>query len=139
LFEYLEKRKLWLVYIPLGVYWLILFTATSLPLNQLPSIGLSDKINHFAAFFILSVLLYLTLKFQRKNRFLFEKAFMLTLIICLIYGAIDEIHQMWIPGRYTELLDWVADGLGSIAGLLVVIFLMNKFSYRTDFTAELEV
>ena len=133
MFEFLEKRKVWLIYIPLCVYWLVLFTATSLPIDQLPSIGLSDKINHFIAFFILSVLLYLTLKFQRKNRFFFNKAYLVTIVICLIYGALDEIHQMWIPGRYSEVLDWLADGLGAFAGLVVVTILINKLNYRTEF------
>ena len=74
LFEYLEKRKVWLVYLPLIIYWLILFIATSLPVERLPSIGFSDKINHFIAYFVLSILLNLTLIYQRKSRFLFEKA-----------------------------------------------------------------
>lgn len=133
MFEFLEKRKIWLVYIPLGIYWIILFTATSIPIDQLPSLGLSDKINHFVAFFILAVLLFLTLKYQRKNYYLFSKASLIAFIICLIYGAIDEIHQMWIPGRYAEMLDWLADGFGALAGVLVVSYLMNRLKYQAEF------
>lgn len=133
MFEFLEKRKIWLVYIPLGVYWISLFTATSIPITQLPSLGLSDKINHFLAFFILAVLLFLTLKYQRKNYYLFNKASLIAFIICLAYGAIDEIHQMWIPGRYAEMLDWLADGFGALAGVLVISYLMNKLKYKAEF------
>jgi VanZ family protein len=35
-----------------------------------------------------------------------------------LYGASDEIHQGFVPGRSPEVWDWVADTLGSIAGVL---------------------
>lgn len=133
MFEYLEKRKIWLVYIPLAFYWLILFTATSLPAYDLPKLGISDKINHFLAYFLLAILLNLTLMYQRKSRFLFEKAAPVTIIICFIYGALDEIHQMFIPGRYAEILDWVADASGVILGVFLVYFLKNKLNYNLEF------
>jgi VanZ family protein len=133
LFEYLEKRKVWLVYIPLVVYWLILFTATTLPAEKLPSIGFTDKIDHFIAYFILAVLVNLMLIFQRKSRLLFEKAPMATIIICLFYGAADELHQMLIPGRSAETLDWVADASGTFVGIFIVYFLINRLNYHLEF------
>jgi len=133
LFKYLEKRKVWLVYIPLAIYWLILFTATSLPLQRLPSVGFNDKINHFLAYFILAVLVNLTLIYQRKSRLLFNKAPLVTIIIGLLYGAFDELHQILVPGRFAETLDWMADGLGTITGVLFVYFLINRLKYHLEF------
>jgi VanZ family protein len=133
LFEFLQKRKIWLVYIPLIIYWVILFTATSLPVERLPSIGFTDKINHFVAYFILAVLLNLTLIYQRKSQLLFEKAPIATIVICLFYGALDEVHQLFVPGRSAETLDWVADALGTTAAVLLIYFLLNRFKYRLDF------
>lgn len=117
MFEFLEQRKIWLVYIPLVLYWIILFTATTLPGPQLPDIHLGDKIEHFSAFFILSILLNLTLIFQRKSYLLFKFATLVTVIICLSYGAIDELHQMFIPGRSADIRDWLADSTGVILGV----------------------
>ena len=133
MFKYLEKRKVWLVYIPLTIYWLILFTATSLPVQRLPSIGFTDKINHFLAYFILAVLVNLTLIYQRKSRFLFNKASLVTIFIGLLYGAFDELHQILIPGRFAETLDWIADGMGTFVGVLVVYYLISKLKYRLEF------
>lgn len=133
MFEYLEKRKKWLVYAPLILYWFILFIATSLPSDRLPSIGFSDKIDHFIAYFILAVLLNLTLIFQRKSRLLFEKAMIATIIICLFYGIADELHQILIPGRFAETLDWAADASGTIVGVLIVNFLITKLKYQLKF------
>jgi len=133
LFNYLEKRKVWFVYVPLVTYWLILFLATSLPAQKLPSIGFTDKINHFIAYFVLAVLVNLTLIYQRKSRLLFEKAPVATIIICLFYGAVDELHQLLVPGRFAETLDWVADGLGTVVGVLTVYYLINRLKYHLEF------
>lgn len=133
MFEFLEKRKVWLVYIPLIIYWLILFVATTLPVERLPSIGLTDKINHFIAYFVLAVLVNLTLIYQRKSKFLFKKAQIATIVICLFYGALDELHQLLVPGRSAETLDWVADASGTFTGVLIVYFLINRLKYRLEF------
>lgn len=133
MFNYLEKRKVWFVYVPLVTYWLILFLATSLPAQKLPSIGFTDKINHFIAYFVLAVLVNLTLIYQRKSRLLFERAPVATIIICLFYGAVDELHQLLVPGRFAETLDWVADGLGTVVGVLTVYYLINRLKYHLEF------
>jgi VanZ family protein len=122
-----------MVYIPLAVYWVILFTATSLPLKKLPSIGFTDKINHFIAYFVLAILVNLTLIYQRKSRLLFERASIVTIVICLFYGAIDELHQMLVPGRFAETWDWVADASGTFLGVLIVYSLINILKYRLEF------
>ncbi|MCH7722560.1 MAG: VanZ family protein [Bacteroidetes bacterium] len=129
MFDYLEKRKVYLVYIPLIVYWICLLIATSLPTADLPSVAISDKLKHFGAFFGLSILLALTLHYQNKF-LLFKKYFLVAaLVITSLYGLLDEIHQSFIPGRYNEFMDWVADSLGAIAGILLVFYLMKKLDY----------
>lgn len=134
MFEFLSKRKVLLVYTPLIVYWLILFTATSIPTKDLPSIGFSDKVNHLMAYFVLSVLVYLTLLFQRKSELLFNYAPIVTLIISSFYGIADELHQMLIPGRSAEVFDWFADAIGAILGILLVYFLKSRLKYQPDFS-----
>ena len=133
MFEFLEQRKIWLVYVPLVLYWIILFTATTLPGPQLPDIHIGDKIEHFSAFFILSIFLNLTLIFQRKSYLLFKFATLVTVIICLSYGAIDELHQMFIPGRTADIRDWLADSTGVILGVLILNFAKNLFKYKVKF------
>ena len=133
MFEYLGKRKVLLVYVPLIAYWLVLFIATTLPAERLPSLGFTDKVSHLIAYFILAVLVYLTLIYQRKFRLLFEKAPIATIIICLFYGALDELHQLLVPGRSAETLDWIADALGTSLGVLVIYFLITKLKYRLEF------
>lgn len=133
MFEYLEQRKIWLVYLPLALYWIILFTATTLPGNQLPDLHLSDKIEHFSAFFILAVLLNLALIFQRKSFVLFKYAALVTIVITLSYGAIDELHQIFIPGRSADIRDWLADSTGVILGVFILNLVKSLFNYKIKF------
>lgn len=133
MFKYLEKRKVWLVYVPLAIYWLILIVGTSLPIDRMPIIGLSDKLNHLVAYFGLAILLNLTLIYQRKSRLFFDKASLVTIIICLFYGVVDELHQILIPGRFADTYDWIADSLGTLIGVLVLNFLINQLKYQPEF------
>jgi VanZ family protein len=133
LFDYLEKRKVMLVYFPLTLYWIVLFTATTLPGKDLPDLGISDKIEHFSAFFILAVLINLTLIYQRKSYLLFRYAIIATIIITLSYGAIDEIHQLFIPGRSADFRDWLADSSGVIMGVFFLNLLKNLLKFKIKF------
>jgi VanZ family protein len=129
LFDFIEKNKKKLLYIPLIIYWIILFVLTTLPGNDLPNVGINDKIEHFIGYFVLGFLLSLTLLFQ--NKFLRIRkyfAFVSGFIIAL-YAALDEIHQLFVPGRDCEFLDWTADMIGASIGILLIIFLIKIFQY----------
>jgi VanZ family protein len=130
LLEYLRKNKIYLIYLPLGLYWIALFIATSIPTEYIPAVGVSDKLNHFFAYLVLSVLLYLTFIFQEKAPLLREYPATFTLLIGSVYGIIDELHQLLIPGRHAEVLDWIADFLGVIAGILIVKLLFLRINNK---------
>lgn len=44
---------------------------------------------------------------------------LLAIVIGSLYGASDELHQWFVPGRDSDVLDWVADTLGVAAGALI--------------------
>ncbi len=132
MFSYLEKNKNTLVYLPLIVYWIVLFTATSIPAQSVPSFGVGDKFSHFFAYLILAVLLYLAVSFQEKFMFAKRYASLLTMAVILLYGVLDELHQMLIPGRSAEFLDWTADAAGTICGILIISFLLKKFKKEAE-------
>ena len=134
MFDFLERKKKIFVFTPLIIYWIILFIATSLPVQSVPAIAISDKINHFLAYFILSVLLNLALIFQRKSIFFFNNAAAAAVIIASVYGALDEIHQIFIPGRFAEVLDWLADTAGAVLGVLFISYLIKKLKYSPSFS-----
>lgn len=72
-----------------------------------------DKVTHF---FIYGLLATLTLRWLGSRRW----APWLAIAAASLFGASDEWHQSFVPGRSCEVADWVADTLG--AALAVSLF-----------------
>lgn len=111
------------VYIPLVVYWIFLFVMTSLPTIGVPAFGVSDKFYHFGAYFVLAVLLGLTLFVRSINNTLASKYIIYSLIILNAYSVFDEVHQIFIEGRF---FDWF-DMLANFCGIIFALYIVNKF------------
>ena len=130
MFDILERHKVVLIYLPLVFYWIFLFTLTTLPTHSVPAVGVNDKVEHMLAYFGLSFLLYLALLFQKKSSTLKKNAILFTLLFVFAYGILDEVHQLLIPGRSCELLDFLADILGSVIGVIVLKILIKFYKYQ---------
>jgi VanZ family protein len=74
----------------------------------------------------LSFLLGFSFHFQKRFGNIKRKLFILTIVVALFYGAFDELHQMFIPGRFADIYDWLADAVGSMSGVLIVFILIRK-------------
>jgi VanZ family protein len=127
--EYLERHKKKLIYIPLIIYWLILLVATSLPGKDVPDLHVSDKLEHFSGYAILTIYLTFTLLLQNKFKFIRHNAYPLTILLVALYGALDELHQIFIPGRSCDILDWTADVSAACFGVLIVFIMVKVVRY----------
>lgn len=123
------------IYLALGLYWVFLLIATSLPSTSLPQTLLGDKIQHTLAFMILGILLTLTLKTQQKYNMLKIYSYTYAIIIGMLYALFDELHQLFIPGRYCEFIDWIADVIGVFLGVGIVYMLIK---YVKTFSEKVE-
>lgn len=130
MFNFLEKNKKYLVYTPLVLYWVVLLISTSLPLESVPSVGLSDKFLHTVAYAGLAVLLYPALLFQKKYERFYKSPVLYTFIIGMIYAAFDELHQLLVPGRKCDIVDVAADGVGILIGLLLIVLIRRIDSVK---------
>lgn len=96
---------------PALLYMAAIFAASAQPTVPLPDLDNSDKVLHFAAYAGLGGLLAYGAAPAALGP--------LPLIaIGSLYGASDEVHQSFVPGRSPDPLDWVADTLGVVAGVL---------------------
>lgn len=83
---------------------------------------------HLLFFGILAILIYISL----YTRFNFNmKYFGISLLCIIVLGGIDEIHQLYIPGRHPRLVDVLKDFLGSVLSL-GVLFLIFKTINSSD-------
>lgn len=108
-----------LAIIVLAFYWICIFVGTHLPnIGEITDLRLNvnDKVKHFSAFFLLGGLLcYVT----NSQRWLLR--FSLIGLVGMVYAAIDEITQSFIPGRYPDVLDFAADSAGLWTAILVYV------------------
>lgn len=126
MYSLLEKNHKYLLNIPLIIYWIILFILTSLPSSEAITIGVNDKIEHFGAYGLLSGILYLNLHFQQKFNFLKKFPAVFTILIASFYGLLDELHQLFVPGRSADVLDWIADFSGAVIAVIIIRILLDK-------------
>jgi len=134
---FLSNKKKFL-YIPLGLYWLLIFILTSIPGKHMPTLfGVSDKFKHFGAYLVLAFLLNFAIILQGKYKKLSENSFYITLIITTIYGLFDEVHQIFIPGRSFDWWDLVADIIGSLVGIMLVNIIIKSYGKKDSNYVEL--
>lgn len=121
LFSILTESKLWIL---LFVLWLITLCVLSSSSNvvpaEAPKIPHLDKIAHFGYFLVGGYILatWLQLKYGTQSSPLIR--FLLPIIFFSIFGAIDEYHQTFTPGRSgNDFYDWLADFLGASLGVIL--------------------
>ena len=81
------------------------------PVSRTP-LGL-DKIAHWVMFFVFCGLAWRALYYQSASKALKRYALLGAFILAVGYGALDELHQVFVPGRSSDLYDLAADALGA--------------------------
>lgn len=81
-----------------------------------------DKVLHFTIYAVFGFLLTRQIS-EDTGRW---RAAALAIAIAVVFAAADEWHQRFIPGRSTELADWIADSVGAAAGALAFVMLRRK-------------
>lgn len=95
----------------------------------MPDFENSDKFVHFVCFGGLSVCwsLWFSLESWRKKTI---KSAAFCTIFTSVYGAIDEVHQSFTPGRFAGTDDWLADTAGAILGAVFCILAVKIWDLR---------
>jgi VanZ family protein/UDP-2,3-diacylglucosamine pyrophosphatase LpxH len=96
-----------------GIFWLSAQTHYPGGLELPPPL---DKFAHAAVFGLLALTLDLALRTSSPGLPMYKRHLAVVAVVAL-YGATDEWHQRFVPGRSCELLDWVADTLGAALAL----------------------
>jgi VanZ family protein len=76
-----------------------------------------DKLIHIVIFGILGFLIVCSLEPPYVRTW--SRVFLITAFVTL-YGISDEYHQSFVPGRETDILDVVADGIGGYIAALTM-------------------
>ena len=103
-----------LPWLPAAAWAGVIFYLSSQPAVPTPSIPYVDKAAHFGAFALLGGLLAFAADRARLPM-------VAAVVLGLLYGVSDEVHQMYVPGRSPDPLDWCADAAGVLAAVLLYI------------------
>ena len=91
-----------------GIFVLSSLTVPTRP----PLFPQEDKAAHLALFGALAWWLFQPL--ARTHGLAFAKAALLACLLTSIYGMLDELHQLFTPGRMCDIRDWAADSVGGL-------------------------
>ena len=120
-----QSLKYWLKYwAPPLLYMGLIFGISSMEQPPLPMPEFEwftiDKLYHFVEYAILGGLLALAFAKAPPRGFRAKWGWGAAALIAILYGASDEWHQTFVPGRLATVADWVADVIGTIVGVLSI-------------------
>lgn len=116
------------------LFWLwglTIFTLSSLPNIPTQKINIWDEpfrldyLEHFGVFFIWGG--FLLLWIVNENGKVNWSSKYLYIFGSFIFAALDEIHQIWIPGRSFNPLDLMYNELGLIAAFFLIPLYLKQF------------
>jgi VanZ family protein len=116
---------------PVVVQMAVIFAASSVPdLSRLPG-GLPPYLGHFAGYALLAALLVRALAGGRWAGVSWRTA-AVAWALSALYGASDEWHQHFVPGRFATADDWIADALGAAAAGITLVVMAAAIARRRE-------
>jgi VanZ family protein len=125
----LKITKILLKFPALFVTGAIWFLSSQSILPKPVSIFGFDKLQHMAAYAVLSaaVCLWFSPEFRQSRPF---RALLIAVLAGSVYGIIDEIHQYYVPNRDCNVWDWLADTIGAFLGAGASLKTLKKIDKR---------
>ena len=111
------------------VAWMaVLFGLSSIPGAAVPEVPLSfaDKLVHGGLYAVLGALLWRALAAGGTSKGNGARALLLAWLLSVSYGASDELHQRYVPGRTPDVRDLAADATGALAGIITARWLGRR-------------
>ena len=113
----MDKKRFFRLWSPLIIYMAFMWFLSSQSGDriQLVPIPFLDKVLHFLEYLIFGFLVarVISLPEARKDRI---RLLISVVVIALIWGAIDELHQSFVPLRDANIFDLIADCIGAGVG-----------------------
>lgn len=111
------------------VICICIFYVSSIPGSGLPSgLGFWTTVAHFIEYSCLGATLALALSGENRR---FWIAVLIAMLICSAYGASDELHQWFVPGRSTDIFDWLTDTAGGFFGSFIALKIALALGKKT--------
>ena len=122
-----SKLRIFLIcWLPLIIYCLAIYIQSGQPgPEQFLDVRFLDKFMHFGAYGLLGILFfraYETLPLKNFKNLLI----LISIGSATLYGISDEIHQYFVPSRQADIMDVIANTVGSICGVCFYYWWKNQ-------------
>ena len=100
--------------------FLFIYLASSLefqPHGGVFSLGTKAILYHTSVFFALAMFLFISVWDIKKIG--------ISLVIVMIYAVLDELHQLFVPGRFSSSIDVFIDFVGIALAFLIYLILIT--------------
>jgi VanZ family protein len=105
----------------------LIFVGSSIPEVFFPNVDfwVWGKMVHVIYFGVLALLIQRALTRQTRYRLLWKYIQLASILAAILYGASDEIHQLFTAGRHARISDVLIDGFGAS------LFMLASMAFRT--------
>lgn len=109
----------------------IIFYLSSRPASAFPSLWFpqQDKIAHIIEYGIFAILIFRAIFLPTYHWIPISRLRRATIIILIataLYGASDEVHQIFVPTRTGSVTDWLADVTGACLAVAFCLYFARR-------------
>jgi VanZ family protein len=115
-------------YGPAVLWAALIFISSSIPGDQYPRVEFrfADKWVHLLLYVPLGWLIARALIIEFAGKASVVRLSVLAGLAGVLYGALDEIHQLWVPRRQCSGADWAVDCVAVAIGVALWCLIMRK-------------
>lgn len=119
-------RRFLIYWMPVILYCLFIFLQSSFPSPvKTEGIFLGDKILHLLGYALLAALFFRALRATRPAAAP-TALWVMSVAFAAFYGAMDEVHQAFVPTRSADFFDFMADASGAVIGAGMAAWLTSR-------------
>ncbi|MFH0994855.1 MAG: VanZ family protein [Pseudomonadota bacterium] len=124
-----NHRNFLIYWLPVVLYCVVIFIQSAYPsMAQLQEVPFGDKYLHVAGYALLGFLFFRAFRSLPVGNRLFVVS-LLSILASTAYGISDEIHQYFVPYRTADVMDVLADMVGSCLGVTAYFLLVEKYDF----------
>jgi VanZ family protein len=122
-----RHRNFLIYWLPVWLYCTVIFIQSSYPsMAHLRDVPFGDKFLHFIGYALLGILFFRAFRASRPQIRLVVLS-LLSISASTAYGISDELHQYFVPYRSADVMDVLADMVGSCMGVTAYFLMVENY------------
>jgi len=112
-----------LLWLPAVLYLGLIYYLSSKSMIRFPPMA-PDYVLHALEYLVLFILIVRAFNSGLRRK-VTASALFSGIVFSLIYAVLDEVHQLYVPGRRASPLDFFSDAVGVVIGIAFIYFIQR--------------